>query len=102
MDAGSTVVLFYKQLVGWGGAERQMWEEVAHLRARGCRAHVLTFSAQTTESVQDGVSPVVLTGATQLARLRALRCFVETVKPRVVSVHSGVIDVFLAMVGSSI
>ncbi len=94
------VVLFYKQLIGPGGAERQFVEEYKYLHDRGVAVKVLTFEARQEALFGTRVPELeVIHAAGPVGRVVRLRRSLSHFAPDMVSVHSGHMEVYAATRG---
>jgi len=97
------VVLFYKRLLGPGGAERQFVEEYKFLRDRSVTVKVLAFEVREEALFGNRVPELeVIHAEDQLGAVVRLRRSLSRFAPDVVSVHSGHMEVYAATRGLGI
>lgn len=97
------VALFYKRLLGPGGAERQFLEEYKYLRHEGIPVQVLTFEVQNEALFGMRIPELeIISTHNPISALWYLRQHLKKFKPDLISVHSGHIDIYLATQGLGI
>lgn len=97
------VVLFYKRLLGPGGAERQFLEDYRYLRDEGVAVQVLTFEARLDALFGMRIPELeIIPTQNPISALWCLRQRLKKFKPDLISVHSGHIDIYLATRGLGI
>lgn len=98
-----SVVIYYKRLVGPGGAERQVVEECKYLSQSGVSVTILTHQLNPSAIFDLKTSYIdILPDGDPWVRIKALRQKLHVLCPDVISLHSGRIDVFLANLGLGI
>lgn len=98
-----SVVIYYKSLLGPGGAERQVVEECRYLNRSGTSATIFTHQLNPSAIFDLDANHIsILPDGGTWARIKALRQRLGILRPDLISVHSGRIDAFLANWGLGI
>lgn len=87
------ISIFFKKITGFGGGERVVMEEYFYLKKMGFRPKIICFENSSGPEIFKDFDLKVL-GSGILGRIR-LFYYIKKERNPILSVHSGVIDVFL-------
>lgn len=96
------VLLFYKRLTSPGGAERQLLEEYRYLEQRGVDVRIATFQFEGDALFGERPRVELLRAGSSFRQILELRRLLRRLKPNLVSLHSGHVDLYLSTRGLNI